>query len=146
MQLDKLHYAILNELQLNARASNAEIGRKIGLTAPAVAERIRKLQEAGIIKGFSVVMDYSKLEYLQNVLITIKLQPNMVPSFLKETEKIEGIIKMFHTTGDYCFFLHMFLKSTQQLTLALDQLGKFSETTTYSILSVPIDHNPITFK
>lgn len=146
MQLDKLHYAILNELQINARSSNAEIGRKIGLTAPAVAERIRKLQEAGIIKGFSVVMDYPKLEYKQNVLIAVKLPPNMISSFLKETETMEGIIKMIHTTGEYCFFLHVFFKSIDELTTILDRLGKFGDTTTYSILSVPIDYKPIIFK
>ncbi|MGE8553384.1 MAG: Lrp/AsnC family transcriptional regulator [Chryseobacterium jejuense] len=145
MQLDKLHYAILNELQLNARSSNAKIGRKIGLTAPAVAERIRKLQEFGIIKGFSVVMDYPKLEYKQNVLIAVKLPPNMVSFFLKETETIEGIIKIIHTTGEYCFFLHVFLKSMEQLTIVLNRLGKFGDTTTFSILSIPIDYKPITF-
>ncbi|KMQ58895.1 hypothetical protein ACM40_18185 [Chryseobacterium sp. BLS98] len=147
MQLDKLHYAILNELQLKARASNAEIGRKIGLTAPAVAERIKKLEEAGIIKGYAVVVEYTELQYTQNVLIAIKLHPNiMIMSFLKETQEIEGIVKMVHTTGDNCFFLHMFVKSTQEITLVLDRLSKFGRTTTYSILSVPIDHKPITLK
>ncbi|WP_164465188.1 Lrp/AsnC family transcriptional regulator [Chryseobacterium lactis] len=145
MQLDKLHYAILNELQSDARSSNAAIGRKIGLTAPAVAERIKKLQEAGIIKGFSAVVDYSKLEYIHNVLIAVKLQPNMIASFLKETEKIEGIVKMIHTTGEYCFFLHLFLKSVEELTVLLDRFGKFGDTITYSILSVPIDYKPIHF-
>jgi Lrp/AsnC family leucine-responsive transcriptional regulator len=73
MQLDKLHYAILNELQTNARMSNAEIGRRVGLTAPAVAERIKKMQEGGIIKGFNVAVEFPKLDYWQRVMIAVKL-------------------------------------------------------------------------
>jgi Lrp/AsnC family leucine-responsive transcriptional regulator len=140
MQLDKLHYAILNELQTNARMSNAEIGRRVGLTAPAVAERIKKMQEGGIIKGFNVAVEFPKLDYWQRVMIAVKLPQDNIPGFLKETEKITGITDMIHTTGEYCFFINMVLKSTDDLINTLNKLRKFGETTTFSVLAVPIDH------
>ncbi|UWX61518.1 Lrp/AsnC family transcriptional regulator [Chryseobacterium oranimense] len=143
MQLDQLHYAILNELQLNARMSNAEIGRRIGLTAPAVAERIKKMQEEGIIKSFTAAVEFSKLDYLQRVMIAIKLPPDNIPGFLKEAEKTEGITKIVHTTGEYCFFIDMVLKSTEELVPVLNKLRKFGETTTFSILAVPVDSKAV---
>lgn len=143
MPLDKLHYAILNELQLNARMSNAEIGRRIGLTAPAVAERIKKMQEEGIIKGFTVAVEFTKLDYLQRVVIGVKLLPDHIPGFLKEAEKIEGIIDMVHTTGEYCFLIQMVLKSTEDLIQVLNKLRKFGETSTFTVLSAPINHKPV---
>ncbi|MDQ1096894.1 MULTISPECIES: hypothetical protein [Chryseobacterium] len=69
----------------------------------------------------------------------------MMMSFLKETEEIERIIKMEHTAGAYSLFLHMFLKSTEEITLIPNRLSKFGSRTTYSVLSVPIDHKPIIF-
>ncbi|WP_316804335.1 Lrp/AsnC family transcriptional regulator [Pedobacter nototheniae] len=139
MQTDELHYAILNELQLDARMSNAEIGRRVGLSAPAVAERIRRMQEEGIIKGFFTSIEFSKLNYLQKVLIAVKLPPVQVNVFLKEVEKIEGITHVVHTTGEYCFFVSMILKSTAELNIALDRFGKLGATTTFSVLSIPIE-------
>ncbi|MBB6238289.1 Lrp/AsnC family leucine-responsive transcriptional regulator [Pedobacter sp. AK013] len=143
MQADELHHAILNELQLDARMSNAEIGRRVGLSAPAVAERIKRMQEEGIIKGFFTSIDFSKLNYFQKVLIAVKLPPVQVNVFLKEAEKIEGITNIVHTTGEYCFFVSMTLKSTEALNTVLDWFGKLGATTTFSVLSTPIEYKSI---
>ncbi|MDN5286742.1 MAG: hypothetical protein JWR38_3016 [Mucilaginibacter sp.] len=143
MQIDELHYAILNELQLDARISNAEIGRRVGLTAPAVAERIKRLQDEGIIRGFTANINFGRLNYAQKVLVAVKLPHGYINAFLKEAEKIEGITDIVHTTGEYCFFVGITVVSTDELNLILNKLGKFGETTTFSVLSVPVEHQPI---
>jgi Lrp/AsnC family leucine-responsive transcriptional regulator len=143
MQTDELHYAILNELQLNARISNAEIGRRVGLTAPAVAERIKRMQDEGIIKGFNVNINFRQLNYQQKVLVAVKLPHGYINAFLKEAEKLEGITDIVHTTGEYCFFVGITVTSTDELNLMLNKLGKLGETTTFSVLSVPIEYKPI---
>lgn len=143
MKIDELHYAILNQLQLDARISNAEIGRRVGLTAPAVAERIKRMQDEGIIKGFTVNINFGQLSYAQKVLVAVKLPHGYINAFLKEAEKMEGITDIVHTTGEYCFFVGITVVSTDELNLMLNKLGKLGETTTFSILSVPVEHKPI---
>ena len=62
MELDELHYAILDQLQIDGRLSNAEIGRRIGLTAPAVAERIKRMQAEGVIRGITAKYRFQATE------------------------------------------------------------------------------------
>ena len=138
MQPDELHSAILNQLQTNGRLSNAEIGRRVGLTGPAVAERIKRMQEEGIIKGFSADIDFGKLGYGQNVWIGVKLPQTYLDAFVKEACKLEGVTKIIHTTGEFCFFVAAVVSSLPELASVLDKLGRFGKTTTFSVLSVPI--------
>ncbi|MGY0035661.1 Lrp/AsnC family transcriptional regulator [Pedobacter sp. NJ-S-72] len=145
MKTDELHYAILNELQFDARMSNAEIGRKVGLTAPAVAERIRRMQDEGIIKGFTATIDFLQLNYLQKVMVAVQLPHININPFLKEIQKMDGITDVVHTTGEYCFFVSLMVRSTHELNLKLDQFGKFGKTTTFSVLSAPLESKPIIF-
>lgn len=143
MQTDELHIAILNELQQDARISNAEIGRRVGLTAPAVAERIKRMEEEGIIQGFTVKLNFRQLNYTEKVMIGIKLPHGYINSFLKETEKIEGITSMVRTTGEYCFFITLTLRSIDELDSILTKFGNWGETITYTILATPVDNKPI---
>ncbi|AQX01467.1 Lrp/AsnC family transcriptional regulator [Elizabethkingia anophelis] len=143
MNTDKLHYAILNELQKDARMSNAEIGRNVGLSAPAVAERIKRMQEEGIIKKFTTIIDAMKLNYQHKVVIAIRLPHSNIQSFIDEIEKIEGITNVVHVTGKYCFLINMLVKSTHELDLKISQFSKFGTTTTFSVLSTPIESKSI---
>lgn len=143
MELDELHYAILDQLQIDGRLSNAEIGRRIGLTAPAVAERIKRMRAEGVIKGITVNIDFRQLNYSQQALIGVKLQHGYIEPFLKEAYKVEGVTDIIHTTGEFCFFVGITVSTTDQLTRILDEFGKFAETTTFSVLSVPVAHKSI---
>ncbi|MDV3982159.1 hypothetical protein CMT48_13900 [Elizabethkingia anophelis] len=145
MNTDKLHYAILSELQKDARMSNAEIGRNVGLSAPAVAERIKRMQEEGIIKKFTTIIDVMKLNYQYKVVIAIHLPHSNIHPFINEVEKIEGITNVVHVTGEYCFLISMIAKSTNELDLKISQLSKFGTTTTFSVLSSPIESKSIYF-
>jgi len=143
MKTDELHYAILNELQLDARISNAEIGRKVGLTAPAVAERIKRMQEDGIIKGFTATIDFMRLDYQQKVVVAVQLPHANITPFLSEAKNMSGITNIVHTTGEYCFFVSLIVKSSNELNLKLDRFAKFGKTTTFSVLSSPVESKVI---
>ena len=71
MQIDELNWAILTRLQQNARYSFAEIGREIGLSSPAVAERVKKMEDAGIIKGYKTQISYHQTGHQLKAIITI---------------------------------------------------------------------------
>lgn len=143
MQLDELHKAILNELQQNARISNAELGRRIGLTAPAVGERIKRLEEAGIIKGFGTHINFRRLQYTEKALIGVKLPHAYTDTFLKATEKIAGITDIVRVTGEYCFFVSVTVSTRAELDVILDQFGAYGETITYGVLSEPVEGKAI---
>ena len=70
--MDDLNLKIIKQLQQNSRLSFAEIGRNVGLSAPAVAERVQKLEEAGVIKGYSLILDHEKLGFYVQAQITLK--------------------------------------------------------------------------
>ena len=146
MRPDELHYAILNELQSDARLTNAEIGRRVGLTAPAVAERIKRMQEEGIIKGFSAEIDFGLLGFGQKVWIGIKLSQTPTDVFVKEAGRVEGVTDMIRTTGEFCFFVAVVVPSVRELADILEKLGRLGETTTFSVLSSPFNRKPVKLK
>lgn len=143
MQLDQLHHAILHELQINSRFSNTEIGKKIGLTAPAVAERIRKMEESGIIKSFTVNLDFEKLGFNENVIIGIDIPYCDIPPFLKEIEDINGILKVMKSTGDFCLIVHLVSKRVSQLEEIITRFSKHGRTSTFRILAFPLEKDMV---
>lgn len=141
MQLDQLHYAILNELQKNSRLSNTDMGRKIGLTAPAVAERIRKLEEAKIIKSFTVNLDYEQLGFNENVIIGVDIPYCDIPPFLKEIENINGILKVMKSTGEFCLIVHLVAKRVSHLEEIITRFSKHGKTSTFRVLAFPLERD-----
>ena len=137
MQLDKLHIAILDELQKDSRLSNAEIGRRVGLTPPAVSERIKNLEKWKIIKGFKVILDYELLGYPENVMIGINVSPAYKNIFLKKIEGMNGVTDVIRTTGKYCYYLFISAKTNVELDKILAELETIGETVTVTILSQP---------
>src|SRR5881227_26823 len=105
MEIDKTNWAILACLQENARASLADIGREVGLSAPAVAERILKLEEAEIIRGYRVDLDYEKAGHALKAFIAFSAHSGRFLSFLSYIEKLEEVIECHRVTGNHCIFL-----------------------------------------
>ncbi|MFL5740196.1 MAG: Lrp/AsnC family transcriptional regulator [Flavisolibacter sp.] len=133
--LDQLDWNILEVLQLNARIPIVEIGRKIGLSAPAVAERIRKLEEEGIIKGYNAIVDYDKLGLTVPVFVQFKGTKIKHEEMLKMVDKMNEVVEWYGTTGDHCSLLKVIVASTRQLEKIIERLQQFGETNTSIILS-----------
>ncbi|HVY74928.1 MAG TPA: Lrp/AsnC family transcriptional regulator, partial [Puia sp.] len=83
MELDHISWSIISCLQENARASYADIGRTVGLSAPAVAERMLKLEEAGVINGYHIDLNYEKAGYALKAFITFLAHSGKLAPFLK---------------------------------------------------------------
>lgn len=146
MHLDELHIAILNELQENYKLSNAEIGRRVGLTAPAVSERIKNLEKWQIIKGYKAVIDFRYLGYPEKVMIGVNVASSYKRMFLRNIEDFEGLTDVFRTTGNYCYFLYFNLRGAPELDRILNKLESFGQTVTFSILSQPVENKKIKLK
>jgi|KBSMisStaDraftv2_1062788.scaffolds.fasta_scaffold00588_14 Lrp/AsnC family leucine-responsive transcriptional regulator len=144
MELDKTSWAILACLQENARASFADIGREVGLSAPAVAERMTKLEEAGIIQGYRIEVDYEKTGYGLKAIIAFTAHSGKFISFLNHVEKLEEVVECHRVTGNYCIFLKVIVENSAHLQQLLTRLMEFGETTTSIILSSPVTHRIFT--
>lgn len=144
MELDKINWSILTCLQENARASFADIGREVGLSAPAVAERVSKMEEAGIILGFRLEVDYEKTGYSLKAFIAFTAHSGKLMPFLNYVDKLDEVLECHRVTGNYCIFLKVVVSNSGRLQELLAQMMEYGDTTTSIILSSPITYRIFT--
>lgn len=140
MELDKLHWSILTVLQENARLSFAEIGRMVGLSAPAVAERVQKLEDAGVIKRYTVALDYAKIGTPLQAVVLFTSSSGKMSTFLKHIEKLQEVMECHRITGNYCLLLRIAVKSPAHLEEVINRFAEFGETITSVVLSSPLEY------
>ena len=136
--IDNINRRILNALQKNARISYAELGKQVHLSAPAVAERIRKLEQEGVISGYSVSVDMDKLGLPVVAIVQCKVFRAMERQFKELLLTIPDIIECYNTTGEQAFVIKMATRSMARLDDILELFGDMSDTNTMMILSTPV--------
>lgn len=132
--LDDLNRHILEELQKDARLSTVEIGRRIGLSAPAVADRIQKLEDLGFIKGYRTLLDLDKVGLTIRAFINFKTTQLKHAELIKLVESIP-VIEWHTITGNYCIVLKVAAASSQRLADIIEHLEEHGETNTSLILA-----------
>ncbi len=136
--IDNINRRILKALQKNARISYAELGKQVHLSAPAVAERIRKLEQEGVISGYSVSVDMDKLGLPVVAIVQCKVFRAMERQFKELLLTIPDIIECYNTTGEQAFVIKMATGSMARLDEILELFGDMSDTNTMMILSTPV--------
>jgi Lrp/AsnC family leucine-responsive transcriptional regulator len=136
LDLTDLH--ILQALQQNARASYREIGAQVGLTGPAVAERVHRLEEAGVINGYTLALNAVSLGLSIQAFIQLTAPATRYPRVLETLKDVPGILECHHVTGGASFLIHAVAGSTQELETIISHISPFGETTTSLVLSTPI--------
>ena len=142
--MDNLNWKILKHLQENARLSNAEIGRRVGISSPAVGERIKKMEDAGIIKGYYTDLSYYELDYQLRALITVRAFMGRLKPFLEKVKSFDEVVNCYRITGNENIVMEVILKNQRHLEKFIDQLITYGETKTQIILSSVIENKPIT--
>ena len=135
MQIDALNWKILQCLQTNARQSNAEIGRAVGISSPAVSERIKKMEDAGIIKGYHTEVSSLEVGYQLTAFITLRAFMGKLKPFLSKVKTYDEVLNCYRITGNENFVMHVVLKDQKHLESFIDQLIKYGETKTQIVLS-----------
>src|SRR6056297_1769747 len=97
--MDGFDQKILMELQQNARISYTELGKQIGLSGPAVKERVLKLEENGFIEGYRAKLNLSKLGYTLMVIINFKMNPGNIKAFIDKLKKMPEVVECNRITG-----------------------------------------------
>ena len=142
--LDDYNWKILAELQKNARITAVDLGKKINLSAPAVSERIRKLEDEGYIRGYRTVVDYDKLGLSVPVFIHFKGTKISHGEMLKMVDKMPEVVEWYGITGSHCSLLKIVVPTTKKLEQLIEKLQEFGETSTSIILSANTESKVIT--
>lgn len=136
--IDKLDRLILAELVKNARISNAELSRLIGLSAPSISERIKRLEEAGVITGYTVKVNMKALGLPLAVWLRIKPIPGQLPNVLQVLSDLPEIVECDRVTGEDCFMARAYVCSMEHLEEVIDKIIPYATTTTSIIQSSPV--------
>ncbi len=141
MELDAISWRLVESLQHNARLSFAELGRKVGLSTPAVAERIHRLEDAGVIMGYHAAVSVAKLGAPIRVLVRLTipggdLQISRTVAAIKELPEIS---RCHRITGDESFVIEANVASVAHLEALIDKLSVYGATSTSTILSSPVE-------
>jgi Lrp/AsnC family leucine-responsive transcriptional regulator len=136
--LDDVGWRILHELQIDARISLAELGRRVGLSSPAVAERVRKLEEAGIITGYHAAIDLSKVGQPIGAIILLGNLGDRSDQVLAVASEMPEIVECHRVTGNESYVMKVAVPSVEDLERVIRQIEPYGRTTTALILSSPI--------
>ncbi len=136
--LDNVGWEILCALQEDARLSYAEIGRRVGMSAPAVMERVRRLEEAGIITGYTARVDVTKLGLPIQAILRVRIQGDRKEQIQRVVQRCPEVLECHHITGDDCMVMRIAVPSMAHLETLIGQIGIFGQTTTSIVLSSPV--------
>ena len=135
MKLDRLNWEILQMLQSNARISNTSIGRQIGISSPAVSERIRKMEDAGVIQQYHTVISPIESGYQLKAIITLRAFMGKLKPFLQKVQTFDEVVNCYRITGNENIVMEVILKNQHHLEAFIDQLITYGETKTQIVLS-----------
>ena len=129
---------LLDELQANARLSNAELGRRVSLSAPAVAERLRRLERNGVIGGYHADVDPKALGYTLGAIMRIRPSARQLAKVAELARETPEVVECHRITGEDCFFLKLYLRDIEHLEEVVDRFLIYGHTTTSIIQSSPV--------
>ena len=144
MKLDRKHWKILEILQRHARSSNTEIASAVNLSLPAVAERIKKLEDTGVISGYTARIAPFDVGYQLSALITLRAFVGRLKPFLLAVSGFKEVLNCYRVTGNENIVMHVVLRDQKHLEAFIDVLITYGECKTQIILSEVVKDRPIT--
>jgi Lrp/AsnC family leucine-responsive transcriptional regulator len=136
--LDDRNRKLLAALMKNPRAPIATLARRVGLSAPAVRERLLRLEEGGVIKGWRVELDPKALGYPIAILVRVRPMPGQLPKIAKLAQSMPQVTECHRITGEDCFLMRLYLRSLDELDGLLDRFLAYGQTTTSIVQSAPV--------
>jgi Lrp/AsnC family transcriptional regulator, leucine-responsive regulatory protein len=134
LNLDDKDFVILEALQEDGRVPLSELGRRIGLSQPAMSERVKRLEERGIITGYGARIDPQALGLRMMAIIRLKTTHEQIRASLKQFEALPHVVEVHRVTGDDCFVLKAIVPKPEDLAVIVDKIGQFGAVTTSVVL------------
>lgn len=134
---------IIELLQEDGRISMKDLGKIVGLTSPAVSERVKRLEESGVIQGYKAIVNPDKLGRVIKSFINISLPSENYTSFIEYAKGDNRIVECHHITGEDCLLLKVIVKDMYELEQVIDKIKQVGKTKTSVILSTIIEAKSI---
>lgn len=134
-RLDATDWQLLEELQKNARVSYTELGRRVGLTAPAVIERVRRMEETGVITGYRTELNLDRIGRPVKAVIRFAANSLRCAEVRAVISEVPGLLQWDRVTGDDCYVMKVAVSSMEELESLLNRLAPFGKTVTSMVLS-----------
>ncbi|EFH83851.1 Lrp/AsnC family transcriptional regulator [Ktedonobacter racemifer] len=141
--LDETGWNILRELQRDARQSFPELGRRVGLSSPAVAERVRKLEDAGVITGYGARINPAKVGLPMMAFVRLTTTPMSETGLHTFITDLPELLECHRVTGNESFLLKLVVTSISHLERVLNQLMNYGPVATSIVLSTPRSGAPL---
>lgn len=141
--LDEVNLKLIDELQRDARTSVAELGRRVGLSSPAVTERIRRLESAGVIRGYHADVDPRRVGYSLGVAIRIRPAPGLLTKVAALARDTPEVIECHRVTGDDCYVMTAYVRDVEHLEELIDRFATSGQTTSSIMQSSPVPRRAI---
>ena len=135
---DERNLAMIRLLQAEPRLGVAELARRIGMSAPAVRERLLRLEEAGVIRGWRLELEPRALGYPLTVFVRIRPMPGQVPKIAELARAMPQVAECHRITGEDCFILKIHVEAIETLDRLLDRFLAHGQTTTSIVQSTPV--------
>ncbi|WP_370542029.1 Lrp/AsnC family transcriptional regulator [Amycolatopsis sp. FDAARGOS 1241] len=142
--LDATDWHLLELLQADGRLTYSELGRRVSLSAPAVTERVRRLEQRGIITGYSAQVDATKLGLPIEAVVRVRVRSLDEPRFRSTVLPLPEVTSADHITGDERWLLRVRCRTTGELETFVERAQRYGETTTALVFSSPVVRRPIT--
>ena len=143
--LDDTGWHILEALQENARLSFSELGQRVGLSSPAVAERVRRMEDAGIITGYRVEVNTARIGYPITAIIRINNSPGQRCTRLTASaQEIPEVLECYRVTGSDSLVMKVMASSVEHLESLIDRISEHGQLTTSIVLSTVLSRKVVT--
>lgn len=133
--LDPTDIAIIEAMQENGRIGISELGRLVGLSQPATSERVKRLEERGIITGYCARIDPAALGFGMMAVIRLRTTHEHIKSCLKQFSEMPHVMEVLSLTGEDCFIVKVLVPTPQDLESIVDTIARFGPVTTSLVLS-----------
>ena len=144
--LDSVNVRLLDELQRDARLTLAELGRRVGLSAPAVAERLQRLEDGGVLRGYHADVNPRAVGYSLSAVLRIRPAPRELRKVAELARKTPEVVECHRVTGDDCYLMKMHVRDVDHLEEVIDRFAIFGQTTTSIIQSSPVSAREISLE
>ena len=136
--LDTTDIELLQELEIDARLSLAELGRRVGLSPPAVADRLERLEESGVIDAYRAEIDPRALGYELAVVLRIRPAPRELKKVAELAQRTPEVVECHRITGDDCYLMKAHVRDVEHMEEVIDRFAIYGQTTTSIVQSSPV--------
>jgi Lrp/AsnC family leucine-responsive transcriptional regulator len=136
--LDDANLRLIAELQQDARLSFAELGRRVRLSSPAVAERLARLEEDGVITGYHAEVNPRALGLELGVVIRIRPAPRELHKVAELAQRTPEVVECHRITGEDCYFMKAYVRDVEHLEDVIDQFAIYGQTTSSIMQKSPV--------